>query len=234
MERDNPPTDELFAPGLRGRPVLVGLVVVLAASTAGSIWAAVHFHQQAARLSRPASREVVDQPRFVRSAPASVSAPPASAVVAGSGTDSPSLSSHSYELDTGAAHTTVYLVVASSQGGTSTTGYLLVTALIRGATKGAHYRLIGGDCDPTSAGDVVWAEGSGDASGTAYLSGAARILPKADQYFMTIDPWQPPTGADPRLVPGLEGEFVLGEADPFVGHVNRISAVGGGECFVGP
>jgi len=205
------------------KSVLVVVAGILATATVISTLLAMHFRGRAS-----------DERARLAQGTRTPSAAPSSSPVGPAVASAPPLVMTSFDLDTGAARTTVYLAVASSQGGDSTTGQLLVTAFIRGATKGAHYRLIGGDCDPTSPADVVWAEGTADASGTAYLSGDARVLPKSDQYFMTIDPWQPAPAADPRLVPGLEGEFVLGGADPFVGHVNRIPAVGGGMCFVGP
>lgn len=209
-------------------PVLAVVAGILAIATVTSTLLAVHFRGRA-RDERARLAPGTPSPSAAPSSSAPSSSPDGAAV--GS---APPLAMTSFELDTGAARTTVYLAVASSQGGTSITGQLLVTALVRGVTKGAHYRLIGGDCDPTSPDDVVWAEGTADASGTAYLSGDARTLPKVDQYFMTIDPWQPPAGGDRRLVPGLEGLFVLGGADPFVGHVNRIPSADGGLCFVGP
>jgi hypothetical protein len=208
---------------LQRQAVLVVVAGVLAITTVISTLLAMHFRGRArderARLAQGAGTP---------------SAAPRSSPVGTAVGSAPPLVMTSYDLSTGTARTTVYLAAAASQGGSSTTGQLLVAALIRGATNGTHYRLVGGTCDPTSPTDVVWAEGTADASGTAYLSGGARTLPKGDQYFMTIDPWQPAPGGNARLIPGLEGDFVLGEADPFVGHVNRIAGVGGGECFVGP
>jgi hypothetical protein len=220
----------------RGHPLVLGLLVILAVAASGSTWAAIHYHQRAARLqskARTAAWWVMGrtpasptQPTSRRaSSPASVAATEASA---------PPLRSQSYDLDTGKMQTTVHLTAAASDGGGSAQGQLLVTALIRGATPGARYRLTGGVCDTSTAPDVVWAQGIADPTGIAYLSGDVRVLPKGDQYFLTLDPWNPGGAADPRLIPGLEGDFVLGQADSFVGHVNRVQGVGGGECVIGP
>ncbi len=227
----------------RTRKLLVIAIVVLGATTVATSLVATHYRHQITQLrAHPPAVATVrgtpspsQQPSPMSVATAATLSAPATGIPATGRpiVSAPPLATTSYELDTGAARTTVYLASAASQGAGSTTGQLLVTALIRGATVGAHYRLIGGDCEPTSPPDVVWAEGTADASGTAYLIGVVRTLPKGDQYFMTIDPWHP-TASAARLIPSLEGDFVLGEAEAFVGHVTRVAGVGGGECVVGP
>ena len=219
MERDNPPRDELFAPELRVRPLLVGLVVVLAACSAGSTWAAVHFHQQASRLSGPAADHALAQPRFVGSAPPRFvgSAPPAAAVVVGRGTDSPTLSSHSYDVAvSGNLRATVYLTTLATDGGASTSGQLMVGGLVRGGEPGVTYQFTGGDCDVNSLLGTVWAQGVADANGTAFMAGEDRTLPKADNYTLEVD--APSAGSAAAPGPGIEGVFVLGQASRYAGE----------------
>jgi len=142
----------------------------------------------------------------------------------------PPLSSIGYVLSTGKLHTTVYLTTAAFQGVGSTEGQLLVSALIRGATAGTNYRLVGGSCEGTAT-DTVWAQGVADPAGIAYLSGESRTLNAGTQYFLTLDP---APAAKPATLSGLEGVFALGQAVPFVGHVTRDQGVSGGQCAIGP
>ena len=141
----------------------------------------------------------------------------------------PPLSSVGYVLSTGKLHTTVYLTTAAYQGVGSTEGQLLVSALIRGATAGTNYRLVGGSCEGTAT-DTVWAQGVADQAGVAYLSGASRTLNAGTQYFLTLDP-APATKS--AALSGLEGVFAIGQAVPFVGHVTRDQGVTGGQCAIG-
>jgi hypothetical protein len=139
----------------------------------------------------------------------------------------PPFSSVGYQLSTGELRTTVYLTSAAFRGVGSTEGQLLVSALIRGATAGASYRLVGGSCeDPVT--DIVWAQGVADSTGTAYLVGALRTLGTGNQYFLTLDP------APQGLASGLEGIFALGQAVSYVGQVTRDQGVSGGQCAIGP
>ena len=171
--------------------------------------------------------------------PAPASSAPASSVpvlpftdIASSVTSvlAPPLSSIGYVLSTGKLHTTVYLTTAAFQGVGSTEGQLLVSALIRGATAGTNYRLVGGSCEGTAT-DTVWAQGVADPAGIAYLSGESRTLNAGTQYFLTLDP---APAAKPATLSGLEGVFALGQAVPFVGHVTRDQGVSGGQCAIGP
>jgi hypothetical protein len=173
-------------------------------------------------LSAPASAAAVIPFTDIASSVTSVLAPP--------------LSSIGYVLSTGKLHTTVYLTTAAFQGVGSTEGQLLVSALIRGATAGTNYRLVGGSCEDTAT-DTVWAQGVADAAGIAYLSGESRTLNAGTQYFLTLDPApaaKPATPATPATLSGLEGVFALGQAVPFVGHVTRDQGVSGGQCAIGP
>ena len=142
----------------------------------------------------------------------------------------PPLSSVGYALSTGNLHTTVYLTTAAFQSVASTEGQVLVSALIRGATPGTNYRLVGGGCEDTAT-DTVWAQGVADSAGVAYLSGDSRTLNAGVQYFLTLDP---APLAKLAALSGLEGVFALGQAVPFVGHVTRDQGVTGGQCAIGP
>ncbi|MDQ1486095.1 MAG: hypothetical protein QOJ62_1788 [Actinomycetota bacterium] len=205
---------------MQRRTLLLGTTLLLTVGMTVATAAAIRYHQQ-----------LNDQRG---SAPASPTAPsPASSAIPSRDVPPP-LSSHSYDLDTGKLHTTVYLTAAASDNSTSTQGRLLITGLIRGATPGIRYRLTGGTCASTKTQRNVWAEGVADSSGTAYLTGREWTLPKDDQYFLTLDPW-PADGTTPaRQQPGIEGVFLLGQAVPFVGHVNVVPYGGGNGCFVGP
>ena len=86
----------------------------------------------------------------------------------------PPFSSVGYELSTGDLRTTVYLTSAAFRGVGSTEGQLLVSALINNATAGASYRLVGGSCEDPDT-DIVWAQGVGDSTGTAYLAGPCAL-----------------------------------------------------------
>ena len=207
--------------------LLIGAVAIFAVGAVISTSAALHFRHQVTQLQR-------HRPTVTYSAPSApvASQPPTKSTAPVVVASAPPLSARSFDLDTGAMHTTVYLTALASQGADSAQGQLVLNALIRGAVPGVRYRLIGGGCDPRAPADTVWAQGTADSTGIAYLTGAVRTLPKGDQYFLTLDPWHPPD-ADPRLTPGLEGDLVLGQAEPFVGHVNRLD-LGGGECVIGP
>jgi hypothetical protein len=211
----------------RTRRLLIVAVVVLAAGTVVSTLAASHFRHQVTQLQGHRSTAT-----YSASAVPSPSGTTPSSAAPVEGVSPPPLTSQSFDLDTGTMHTAVYLTAAASPGDGSTQGQLVVTALLRGAVPGVRYRLIGGGCDPRTPADTVWAQGTADPTGIAFLTGAARTLPKGDPYFLALDPWHPP-GADPRLTPGLEGDLVLGQAEPFVGNVNRLG-LGGGECVIGP
>lgn len=211
----------------RSHSLLVVTVVILLAGTVVSTLAAIHFHHQVTQLQGHRSTATYSAAVVATSVHAAPSSAAPVVVVS-----APPLSTRSFDLDTGEMHTTIYLTAAASQGTGSTQGQLVVSALIRGAVPGTQYRLTGGVCDPRTPADLVWAQGTADPTGIAYLSGATRTLPKGDPYFLILDPWRP-AGADPRLIPGLEGDFVLGQAEPFVGNVNRVD-VGGGECVIGP
>lgn len=195
--------------------MLIGLSVVLAVTAGGSMWAAFHFHQQAARLSATASRHAFAKPHPVGSL--SASARSASTAVADTGGESPPLSSHSFDLATaGRLRATVYLTSASTDGGTSTSGQLIVGGLVRGGQPGVKYQFTGGDCEADSQLDVVWAQGVADANGTAFVTGEARTLPKADNYTLAFGASPPVPGAG--LGPGIEGDFVLGQASRYAGE----------------
>jgi hypothetical protein len=216
VEQDNPPVHELLgrrrADG-RPRSILVGLVVVLAASAAGSSWAAVRFHQQAARLSDRDVRQAFAHQLAVGSAPA----PSSSAVVADSGSESPPLSSHSYDLATaGQLRATVYLTTASTDGGASSNGQLVVSGLVRGGRPGVNYQFTGGDCEVDPQLDIVWAQGVADANGTAFMTGQSRTLPKADNYTLALGASPEPSSGTPGS--GIEGVFVLGQASRYSGE----------------
>jgi hypothetical protein len=144
------------------------------------------------------------------------------------------LSSQSYDLDTGKVQTTVYLTTAASAGAGSTEGQVLITARVSRGTPGIRYRLVGGDCQLTAPPNIVWAQGTADTNGGAFLSGNTWTLPKDDQYFLTLDPWPPDGSPAQRLTPGMEGEFVLGQANSFVGHVNLTTNGPAAGCYIGP
>lgn|GEM_PF-6813542 len=195
----------------RIRQMLIGLVFVLTATVAGSAWAAGHFHQEAAQLSDREARQVLAQPLGVGSA----SRPSPSAIVAVSGSESPLLSSYSYELATsGNLRATVYLTTVSTDGGDSTSGQLIVSGLVRGGQAGVTYQLTGGDCDVDPPLDIVWAQGVADANGTALMTGQSRTLPKEDHYTLALGASPEPSGGGPG--PGIEGVFVLGQASRYV------------------
>jgi hypothetical protein len=144
------------------------------------------------------------------------------------------MSTRSYTVDTGTVRTTVYFTVADAADAHLAAGQLLVTAFIGGAPPGVRLRLVGGDCATPNSPTVVWAQGIADATGTAYLSGVPATLASGDQYFLTVDPWPIGGGPSQRLIPGLERVFVLGQALPFVGHVNRVPVGGETGCVIGP
>lgn len=174
--------------------------------------AAVRFHEQAARLSDRDVRVFAHQ-FSVGSAPA----PSSSAVVVGSGSESPRLSSHSYDLATaGQLRATVYLTTASTEGGGSSNGQLVVSGLVRGGQPGVKYQFTGGDCDVSSQLDIVWAESVADANGTAFMTGQSRTLPKDDDYTLAVGASPGPTSGRPG--PGIEGVFVLGQASRYAGE----------------
>jgi hypothetical protein len=195
-----------------GRALVLAVVLLLAVGLAVSTLAAVHYHHQVVRLR--------SQP--LRPAPAGPASLP------------PILTSQGYDLDTGKLQTTVYLTTAASQGVGSTEGQVLITARISGGTPGIRYRLVGGDCQLTAPPNTVWAQATADATGAAFLSGATWTLPKGDQYFLTLDPWPPDGSPAQRLTPGMEGEFVLGQANSFVGHVNLTTNGPAAGCYIGP
>jgi hypothetical protein len=193
-----------------GRALVLAIVLLLTVGLAVSTLAAVHYHHQVVQLrSQPLP-------------PAAPASPP------------PALTSQGYDLDTGKLQTTVYLTTAASQGVGSTQGQVLITARISGGTPGIRYRLVGGDCQLTTPPHTVWAQATADATGAAFLSGATWALPKGDQYFLTLDPWPSDGSAPQRLTPGMEGEFVLGQASPFVGHVDRTTNGPAAGCYIGP
>jgi hypothetical protein len=215
VEQDIPALDTIASRGptlLRSRHWLVASVgIVLAVVAVGSTFAAVHYHRQVDRLKSPvtASHGPSSSPTQIQAqtSPASVTVAPASP---------PPLSMHSYDLTAvGQLRATVYLTTASTDGGDSTLGQLLITALVRSGRPGATYRLNGGDCDTNSS--VVWAQGVADATGTAFLTGQDWTLPKADQYTLELDASLSATPLA-RPGPGIEGEFVLGQASRYNGE----------------
>jgi hypothetical protein len=184
--------------GLLGRRAVgIALVSILAAGVGVSTMLAIHFHVQATDLKvrRSASTAGASISPTLRA-----SAPP--------------LSLHSYDLMAERPHATVYLTVASADGGASTQGQLLISAFVQGGPPNVEYRLTGGDCESATAQTYVWADGAADATGTALLSGHVWTLPKADDYYLVLA-----TGSDGvasgRPEPGMEGVFVLGQASPF-------------------
>ena len=198
---------------MQRRTFLLGTTLLLAVGMTVSTAAAIRYHQQlAGRRGAAFASPAVPSP-------ASSAVPPRDVT--------PPLSSHSYDLDTGKLHTTVYLTAAASDNSSSTQGRLLVTGLIRGATPGIRYRLTGGTCASNTTQHNVWADGVADAAGTAYLTGREWTLPKDDQYFLTLEPWPADGTSSARLQPGIEGVFLLGQAVPFVGHVNVVPYGGG-------
>jgi len=215
VEQDIPESDTIASrdPTLpRSRRWLVVFVAsVLAVAAVGSTFAAVHYHRPVDRLRRPvtashgpSSSQTQAQ---AQTSPASVTVGPASP---------PPLSMHSYDLTVvGQLHATVYLTTASTDGGDSTLGQLLITALVRGGRPAATYRLNGGDCETNSS--VVWAQGVADATGTAFLTGQDWALPKADQYTLELDA-SPSATSPARPGPGIEGEFMLGQASRYNGE----------------
>ena len=92
-----------------------------------------------------------------------------------------------------------------------THGQLTVSGVVRGASPGISYGLVGGDCD-FGGFERVWATGIADAVGTVAFTGPAWSLPKAAAYYLRLE--EMPTGAKPVPRPGLEGIFVLGQALP--------------------
>jgi|SRR5450631_223130 len=242
-------------PFVASRSLIVATAWGLSACLLVSVGLAVHYHRQltdvrkavsslapAVELSTSASAAPTLAPIVVvspqpppqpaLSAPASAAAVIPFTDIASSVTSvlAPPLSSIGYVLSTANLHTTVYLTTAAFQGVGSTEGQLLVSALIRGATAGTNYRLVGGSCEGTAA-DTVWAQGVADPAGIAYLSGESRTLNAGTQYFLTLDP---APAAKPASLSGLEGVFALGQAVPFVGHVTRDQGVSGGQCAIGP
>jgi hypothetical protein len=216
VEPDDAPSDTIAgrdAPDRprMGRSVILALVVLLALGVTMSTAAAIHFHTQVTDLqgrrqsATYGASASTTPPQTPTASPASVPASPTGAA--------PSLSSHSYALLTGQLSATVYLTVVSADGVGSPQGQLLVTALVHGA-PGARYGMSGGDCEADTQ-DIVWARGSADATGTAHLSGDVLTLPKADEYYLTLN--VTPAGATAAIEPeaGMNGEFVLGQAQPF-------------------
>ena len=215
-----------------GKSLVSALLFILGASTAVATFEAVHYHRQIVRLrSHPLPVPPSPSPSPITSG---VPQPTHSTVVATAAPPTAPLTSQSYVLDTGRVQTTVYLTTATSQGAGAAQGQIRITARISGATPGIHYRLVGGDCETSSPHDVIWAQGAADATGAAFLDGGTRTLPKGDQYFLTLDPWPSDGSAPQRLTPGIEGDFVLGQANTFVGHVNLVTDNSGGSCYVGP
>lgn len=214
MEQDIPESDTIASPDptlLRLRRWLgVFVATVLAVAAVGSTLAAVRYHRQADQLRRPvtASPGPSSSPTQAQAqaSPASVTVAPASP---------PPLSVHSYDLTVvGQLNPTVYLTTASTDGGDSTLGQLLITALVRGGRPAATYRLSGGDCETNSS--MVWAQGVADATGTAFLTGHDWALPKSDQYTLELD--ASPSATSPARLGGIEGEFVLGQASRYLGE----------------
>lgn len=217
MEQDIPASDTIASRDptlLRSRRWLVAFVaIVFAVVAVGSTFLAVHYHRQVDRLRSPVTASASPGPSSsptqaqAQTSPASVTVVPASP---------PPLSVHSYDLTVvGQPPATVYLTPASTQGGDSTLGQLLITALVRSGRPGVTYSLSGGDCDTNSS--VVWAQGAADATGTAFLTGHDWTLPKADQYTLELDASPPPT-PPARPGPGIEGDFVLGQASRYNGE----------------
>ena len=216
VEHDLPVRDTIASrdPTLAGsrRWLVAFVVIVLAVVAVGSTFAAVHYHRQVDRLrsrviASPGPSSSPTQAR-AQTSPASVPVAPASP---------PPLNMHSYDLTVvGQPPTTVYLATASTDGGDSTLGQLLITGLVRGGRPGATYSLNGGDCDTNSS--VVWAKGVADATGTAFLTGQEWTLPKADQYTLELDASPSTTSSLAPRGGGMEGEFVLGQASRYNGE----------------
>ncbi len=218
---------------IRAKWLVFAMLLILGASTTAATLEAVHYHHEVVRLrSRALPVSPAPSPAPIASA---VPQPTQSTVDATAAGDlTAPLTSQSYVLDTGRVQTTVYLTTASLQGAVAPQGQIRITARITGATPGIQYRLIGGDCQTSSPHDLTWAQGTADATGAAFLDGVTRTLPKGDQYFLTLNPW-PADGSSPqRLTPGMEGDFVLGQANTFVGHVDLVTDNSGGSCYVGP
>jgi hypothetical protein len=193
--------------GILGRRAVgIALVSILAAGVAVSTMLAIHFHVQATDLSV----------RSAATAGASISPTlrATSALVRPADASAPPLSLHSYDLMAERPQATVYLTVASADGGASTQGQLLISAFVQGGPPNVEYRLTGGDCESATAQTYVWADGAADATGTALLSGHVWTLPKADDYYLVLETG-PTSTASRAPEPGMEGVFVLGQAAPF-------------------
>ena len=81
------------------------------------------------------------------------------------------------------------------------------------------YQLTGGSCDVNPPVDIVWAQGVADANGTALMTGTSRTLPKADHYTLALGTSPEPSSGGPG--PGIEGDFVLGQASRYAGVTRR-------------
>jgi hypothetical protein len=215
VEQDIPLSETIASPEptlLRSRRLLVACAAILAVAAIGSTFAAVHYRRQVDRLRGLVTATASSGPS---SSPDQAQGPGSPATVTVAPESPPPLSVHNYDMTVGGQPpTTVYLTTASTEGGGSSLGQLLITALVRGAQPGATYRLGGGDCDTNSS--VVWAQGVADATGTAFLTGQAWTLPKADQYSLALD--ASPSPASPPRGGGIEGEFVLGQASRYNGE----------------
>jgi hypothetical protein len=189
--------------------LLALVAIVLGVVAIGSTLAAVHYHRQVTRLKTSVIALPAPSP-----SPTQVLAqtPPASGAVAPA--SPPPLITHSYDLtEAGQLRVTIDLTTASADGIGSAQGQLLITAIVRGGRPGTTYRLDGGNC--TNA-NLVWAQGIADATGTALLKGKDWTLPEADPYFLELG--ASPAASPFPIEPGIEGDFVLGQASQYVGQ----------------
>jgi len=218
MAQDDARPDTIASPGREvGRSQHLGLAFVgttLAVAAVGSMWSALHYREQAHRLQGKVATSVAAGHPSTTASQASqlASSSPAQVVPL----SPPPLTVHSFEFPTNDKYrVTVYLTTASTDGGVSTEGQVLVTALVHGTSPGQTYRLSGGDCDNGQL-NPLWAEGVADARGTAFLTGQPLTLPKTDNFTMELTAGQ---AHDVRTSPpGMNGLFVLGQAAPYFGH----------------